>query len=89
MLKKTIENTSTASVMMARFRKTLRYINISLMSSIGPSTIKASCADSGTLVERNDAATKASASLHRFNTMAITIIISIDNTVVACKALPK
>ena len=58
---------------MTLLRKTLRYMSSSLMSNIGPSTIKAICALSGK-DQRKLAAIKASASLHRLRRMAQAII---------------
>ncbi len=67
-----------ASTAIAGARKTLRYIKISLMSSMGPSTINAIWAGSGTRLERKEAATKASASLQRFNRTAKSIMINME-----------
>ena len=75
MYTKTCTEVQTTKVAISRGLNTRVYINSSLMSNIGPSTKNASLLD--TLNSVKLAATKASASEHRHNTTANSIITGI------------
>ena len=77
MLTKTMMKVERDRTRIRRFLKTLKYMATSFRSSMGPRTIKAIWAERGSVV-RKDAATKASASLHRLRTIARVIMARTD-----------